>query len=137
MKIKDEHRTLSVIQLATQLHEYRDYSLLPILADALDEAGADGSELRVELDAIQASRLVCLVMGGETEAAVEYLDVYAKMHDRKFDELIANLDGYEKYGCMPTTDWDGEDVPEELFASYEIVTGKPFTKRTDYFRCAC
>jgi hypothetical protein len=40
-----EWRTDSAVQLARGMHDFRDFSAMPILADALQDAGCDGGDI--------------------------------------------------------------------------------------------
>jgi hypothetical protein len=45
VKIKPEWRTDTVMTLARQMYESREFSAMPILADALQDAGYDSDEV--------------------------------------------------------------------------------------------
>ena len=64
-----EWRTSTVIALASQMYESRDFSSMPILADALQDAGCDSAEVldhcRGEGPYVRGCWVVDLVLGKE------------------------------------------------------------------------
>src|SRR6188472_3868987 len=71
-------RTQTVIELCQAMREMRDYSALPILADALQDADYPDEQMLGQLRSgpseIDAQRLVALVYSAETAAAVERIE---------------------------------------------------------------
>lgn len=78
----DRWRTSTVVGICKRIRETGDYSALPILADALQDANCDDAEvlkqLRSEMTPPSALRLVCLIHGGKTAEAVEWMDGFVK-----------------------------------------------------------
>jgi len=48
-QLKPEHRTSDTVGLARQMYNYRDFSAMPILADALQDAGCDNEHVLSQL----------------------------------------------------------------------------------------
>ena len=81
--MNQELRTAAVCALCRQMLDSRSYEALPILADALQEAGCTDSELLAQcrdpnLKSIQADRLVSLVYSDETAAAVRWMEEFVR-----------------------------------------------------------
>ncbi len=78
----DRWRTSTVVGICKRIRETADYSALPILADALQDADCDDAEvlmqLRSDLTPPSALRLVCLIQGGKPAEAVEWMDGFVK-----------------------------------------------------------
>jgi hypothetical protein len=104
VEIRPEWRTENVVGVCLSVRETRDYSALPVLADALQDAGCDGGELLAalrdpELPPWAAERLVALVYSAETEAAVRAVEEFAaELGPRAF---VEEGDGYDE--PRPTT----------------------------------
>jgi hypothetical protein len=78
-----EWRTSVVVALCRRMLDARAYDALPILADALEEAGCTDAELLAacrgpELPPVQAERVVNLVYSEETAAAVRWLEQFVR-----------------------------------------------------------
>ena len=90
-------RTTTVQQLCQTIRASQDYGLLPILADALQDAGCDDQVLlgqfrSAALDAIDAARLVALVFSDETAASVRWVERQA---------AVLPPDGADGEGAQP------------------------------------
>ena len=74
-------RTSTVLQLCEAIREVREYSVLPILADALQEADyADEKvleQLRSSPSEIDAQRLVALIYSDRTAESVAWIEAFA------------------------------------------------------------
>jgi hypothetical protein len=85
-------RTTTVMQLCQGMRETGDYFTLPILADALQDAGCTDEEMLRELrkppqDCQAAQRLIALIYSEETAAAVRTVErLAAEMGPRAFCE---------------------------------------------------
>lgn len=93
--VKPEWRTDSVTALCQSMRETQDYSALPILADALQDAGCDDTTLltafRLSMFAKwQAEQLVALVYSEKTEAAVKWMEQFVR------DINYSDNDGYDE-----------------------------------------
>jgi hypothetical protein len=92
--ITPELRTPTVVELCQSMREARDYSALPILADALQDAGCGDEELLKQLrggslERWQSSRLVALIYSEESAAAVRWMHEFVRSinyHDKYDDE---------------------------------------------------
>ena len=76
-------RTTTVVALCRRMLDSREFDVLPILADALQDAGCDDSELLAqcqhsELRPVMAERLVNLIYSEETAAAVRWLEQFVR-----------------------------------------------------------
>lgn len=107
MKIDPRWRTSSVIDLCEQFRADNDYSRLPILGDALMDAGCDDSALieacQKTTSPIMAQRLVAIVLSDELAAAVKWIE-----------EFIENVCG--------GSDYYEEDTNYSFSVDYEEVT---------------
>jgi hypothetical protein len=147
-------RTSAVVAICRRIRETGDYSALPILADALQDAGCEEDEvlgpLRSELKLTAAQRLVCLVHGGEPAAAVQWLEDIATKFLRDFpneelcsyEELMEAADkcvatGQER--CLPSADYSiayDEVLAKRFWDHYETVTGTTVDGTQRFvFRC--
>lgn len=82
--IAPEWRTTTVCQLCQTIRQSKDYGILPILADALQDAGCDDGAMLDALrsgdvagDVIEAQRLLALVFGEESAEAVRWVEEVA------------------------------------------------------------
>jgi hypothetical protein len=76
-------RTSTVCALCRRMLDTREFDALPILADALQDAGCTDNELLTrcqdsELKPVLAERLVNLVYSDETAAAVRWLEQFVR-----------------------------------------------------------
>jgi hypothetical protein len=76
-------RTPVVVALCRRMLDAREFDALPILADALQDAGCTDAELLTrcqdpDLEPVLAQRLVNLVYSEETAAAVRWLEQFAR-----------------------------------------------------------
>lgn len=160
-------RTDTVVALCRAMRQEQDWSALPILADALQDAGCDDERLLALLRAGHhryaiAAGLAGCVMSAETQEAVRWLEQFPKTADcPEYVTLIAaacdhheeNLDpendpaGYSGYY---TSENDGDflffggrdahgDIPSEFWDNVQLATGKmiPQSERAESFSCSC
>lgn len=78
-----EWRTSVVVALCRRMLDAREFDVLPILADALEDAGCTDGELLARcrgsgLEPVQAERVVNLVYSDETAAAVRWLEQFVR-----------------------------------------------------------
>ena len=156
-------RTQTVIELCQAMRETRDYSALPILADALQDADYPDEQMLGQLRSgpseIDAQRLVALVYSAETAAAVERIEStaatlgggvilelgggYLDGEDLSYSTLIdvANrwLDSEDSATRQDSANWTGDFLSvNEFWKSYEMVTGrKPNDPMASPFSCIC
>src|SRR5262249_30210686 len=76
-------RTPTVVALCRRMLDTREFDALPILADALQDAGCTDAELLKQCQApgpkpVQAERLVNLIYSDETAAAVRWLEQFVR-----------------------------------------------------------
>lgn len=117
-------QTETVLALAQQMRESKDYSAMPILADALEDAGYDDSSRlsicrSTEMTDIDYCRLLCEVIGGELEKAVEWMEHFSRELDngtRDDDEYYGHQDLTMNYNKLMTLAQDylktGEFITE-------------------------
>lgn len=161
-KVKPEWRTADVVGLCMSMREAQDWSAMPILADALQDAGCpDDSDLLARLRrgyttfAVSAGLVGC-VMSAETEQAVENLALVWKMGGPNYTALVNAAAGYHDENSDPTdsnyyyteqedeylhfngTDAHGE-IPANLWELIQLATGKvtPDAGRPKHFSCSC
>ena len=76
-------RATTVLALCRRMLDSREFDALPILADALQDAGCGDGELRKrcqdpDLEPVRAERLVNLIYSDETAAAVRWLEQFVR-----------------------------------------------------------
>jgi hypothetical protein len=165
--IKPEWRTATVVALCLSMRETQDWSALPILADALQDAGCDNDPLLALMRGgsfgyAEGAALVASVMSEETAAAVTWLRDMSKNYDcPAFHVLVAAATGnhhenadpkedppeYPGYYCSENdgkylhfggTDAHGP-IPPEFWDHVQRATGKPIPGRlrAASFSCSC
>jgi hypothetical protein len=94
--MKPEWRTSAVVGMCESVRQSQDYSALPILADALEDAGCDDpamlAALRGSPDLMTAQRLVAVAYSDESAAAVRAIEQIA--YDLSPRALVEEGDGY-------------------------------------------
>jgi hypothetical protein len=161
--VSEPWRTTTVVALCEAMRQTRDYSGAPILADALEDSEyPDGEvlrQLRSELEAWQAERLVALIYSDKTAEAVNrveeiamWLGPGAMLNLGELDSslamdyrrlLAAAHDWVDHKGGV--YQWGGdrweESFPsraEEFWDNYHIITGRrPSDERESFFVCTC
>jgi len=157
-----EWRTSTVTALCHVMLDKRDFAALPILADALEDAGCTDREILDgcrggKLSSIMNERLVNIVFSEETEKAAEYME---EMASELFDDYEAersahtlNYEGMIKlghdildesgafFGADSPTDFFRQDYNRvEFFRNWSLLTGVRVAASTIdvlEFRCAC
>lgn len=158
--IKPEWRTSTVVAICQSMRETADYSALPILADALQDAGRPEdfpilTELRGgTLAGTNAERMVACVISDEGRAAVKWLDGFAEQlgDNYRYDDedgsapsqpmnygvLMETADEYVRTG-ETLTQYDGDNWRDEMYgdnrfkfwACFQVVTGRTYSKEPD------
>ena len=151
-------RTTTVLALCRRMLDAREFDALPILADALQDAGCTDEKLLrqcrdAKLEPVPAERLVNLVYSDETAAAVRWLEKFAR--DVGYDDdppmyryediveagRIAVADGGYCWGTDEGAEFFYEDDNRrEFFRNWSLVTGVPVPEEVQQqigFRCAC
>jgi hypothetical protein len=152
-------RTSTVRALCRRMLDLRQFDALPILADALEEAGCDDSELLAlcrspELKPVSAERAVNLVYSDETAAAVRWLERFADdigyggdppMY--AYEDIVqagheAVQDGDYCWGTDAGADFfrESDDNRREFFRNWSLVTGVAVPEEAQEgitFSCAC
>lgn len=155
--IKPEWRTATVTGLCLSMRQEQDFSALPILADALQDAGCDDDELLARLrggtaDRFASGALVAAVLSDETADAVRWIEEFAAAHDgsmysdrhSKTYTYAVMIDAAEawvesRHHLVGGTELEGESVPDEFWERYQLATGKsvPEEHRGSFFSCSC
>jgi hypothetical protein len=156
--VNQQLRTTTVLALCRQMLDARDFEAVPILADALQDAGCTDEALLREcrdpkLEPVLAERLVNLVYSDETAAAVRWLEKFARDVGYEDDppmydyEIIvdAGREAIEEGEYCWGTDAGAEFFYEEenrreFFRNWSLVTGVPVAEDVQEkigFRCAC
>lgn len=83
--MNSEWMTSTVYALCNSMRQRQCYDELPLLADALEDAGCDDAALITRLRSnpgyVMAATDVCRVLGGEYAAAVSWLESFTKEAD--------------------------------------------------------
>jgi hypothetical protein len=153
-------RTTTVLALCRRMLDTREFDALPILADALQDAGcSDDGLLAVcqdpDLKPVLAERVVNLVYSDETAAAVRWLERFARDIGYEGDdpptytyEQVVEI-GHEGVSSGHMYFWsddgadffrDGDDNRREFFRNWSLVTGVAVPEEAQEkitFSCAC
>lgn len=129
--VKPEWRTSTVVQMCAGMREVQDFSAVPILADALQDAGCDNDPLLVQLrgasDPAIVSGLVAIVYSEETADAARWIEEFARTtlgdsygydddacgepHQRMdYEILMTHATGFIEDG--KTSKWGGETMTQ-------------------------
>lgn len=155
-------RTETVVALCRRMLDLRDFRAMPILADALQEAGCTDEDLLTAcqsptLTRVQAERLANELYSEETAAAVAWLEQFGRdisyevvdgeepMYD--YESVIAvgeegATSGEMFFGTDEGADFfrEGEENTREFFRNWSLVTGKPVPEEVQVnlsVACAC
>jgi hypothetical protein len=136
----------------------REFDALPILGDALEEAGCDDSKLLAlcrnpDLEPVPAARAVNLAYSDETAAAVRWLEWFAQdigYEDEPplytYEDIVgagheAVRTGGYCWGTDARREFFFEDANRRVFfRNWSLVTGVVVSQETQdgiAFRCAC
>jgi hypothetical protein len=167
MSDRPEWRTPTVVSLCKAMRAEKNYEAMPILADALEEAGfPDAKKLkkfRSRMDALNAQRDVCLIVGGELADAVHWMDGYvAKVcpydvvgtgdeeMDRRYGLGGTIEDAYRAFVRRVVDEreifYHGRDChssgdvkdAEDLYRNLSLITGEYITEESiQSFSCSC
>ncbi len=153
--ILPEWRTLTVVALCQSMRETEDYSALPILADALQDADCTDAQLltklRGSLQLVEAEALTACVFSEKTADSVQWLDDFCDGNDCPSYEMSVNAaaDRHAENddGWTSTEHWGehiqingssaGAAIPPEFWQHLETVTGKSVNRRPRSFSCSC
>ena len=155
-------RTETVVALCRRMLDLREYSAMPILADALQEAGCADDALLAQcqdpkLKRVEAERLANLLYSEETATAVRWLEQFGRdiSYDVEDDEppmyeyesvidvgYDGATNGHMGFGTDAGADFfrEGEENTREFFDNWSLVTGVavPEEIRANLsVRCAC
>ena len=156
----DKYRTPAVVGLCMAMREDNEYSLAPILADALEDANCPDQELldllRSLLSDVEAQRLVALIHSDKTATAVATIVGIAEdlgpnsseygEQPMDYSVLMAGannwlLGGDEVIVQIGSESWRGmfPSRAAKFWEAYTSVTGKPLGKvnRGTFFSCSC
>lgn len=144
-------RTSTAVALCEAMRRSRNYSALPILADALEEAGYDNRPLLTAMrDPAYApvgrgERLVAWVYSDESQAALKWLDNFAAALGLDTARLLDHAQGWLDYGSELTEPAEVTQCWFDYFEArkmtfwknYALVTGQAVgpTKCGNFFAC--
>jgi hypothetical protein len=149
-----------VLDMIADMRERQDFSNLPILADALEDAGYEDADVlakcREGQPTILAYRIICRVLQGDYLEALTFIDgVVAEMHtgsgwyddsetDMSYDKLMNAADNYLATGEYVTQhggqSWQNSlyDNLKQFWDNYEVVTGRQVEDKSyGFFGCSC
>jgi hypothetical protein len=151
-------RTTTVLALCRRMLDTREFDALPILGDALEDAGCDDGDLLAlcrspDLKPLSAERAVNLVYSDEAAAAVHWLERFGRdigygddppMYTYE-DIVQAGHQAVSEGGYCWESDAGGEffwesDNRREFFRNWSLVTGVAVPDEVQDsigFRCAC
>jgi len=155
-------RTETVVALCRRMLDLRDFSAMPILADALQEAGCTDEVLLAQcqdpkLEQVEAERLANLLFSDETASAVAWLEKFGvdisyeteddepPMYDYASVVAVGQegaTSGEMFFGTDAGADFfrEGEENTREFFRNWSLVTGRPVpeeVKANLAVGCAC
>ena len=161
-RMNPQWRTETVVALCRRMLDLRDFSAMPILADALQDAGCADEELLAQcqspqLERVAAERVANLLFSEETSAAVEWLDSigrhivlyshreedapgggYAKAIQAGHEAITSGSIYFDMSGSNMFA--DDEESTREFFGNWSRVTGIAVPdeiRKTLYVGCAC
>jgi hypothetical protein len=163
MMIKPEWRTSTVVSLCESMRECQDYSALPILADALQDAGCDDdstlSALRATLPHWKGERVAAIIYSNASAAAVAWVDAYADSLGPEgypsnnwdsdgddptmtYQRLMESAHEYAKTGESPFNSMNYSNAscdPEynEFWRNFTTITGVTVSETDSFFQCVC
>jgi hypothetical protein len=152
-------RTPTVSALCRRMLVTRDFDVLPILADALEEAGCDDRQLldlcrSAAVEPVASERSVNLIYSDETAAAVRWLERFAHQVGYESDPPMytyadivrvghaAVREGAYCWGTDEGADFfrDSDENRREFFRNWSLVTGVAVSEDAQQgiiFSCAC
>ncbi len=163
--VNPEWRTATVVELCQSMREAQDFSALPILADAVQDAGCpEGSELLARLrsgacDYVESVTLTARLWSGSGDDAVNRLIDFTDKADCPEYKVVMNAatgnhhlngdpeSGEVGYYCSENHGehiyFGGRDahdrIPDWFWDAVETVTGKRVASgdRAKSFSCSC
>lgn len=155
-RINPDWRTDTVVGLCHAVRQTQDFSALPILADALQDAGCEDGDLLRELRGptppyFRSARLVALVLSDATAESLRWLEAVADEFPESlygdtidYDSLMAAAKDHIETGEYLTEHgsqgW--QDVlygrEKEFWRHYQAVTGARVPNdKASFFSCSC
>ena len=154
--VKPEWRTGTVTGLCNAMRQTQDFSALPILADALQDAGCDDDELLAELRGptppyFRAARLVAFVLTDAAAESARWLEEVAEQFPESYDGqtidygtlVAAAKDRIETGEYLTEHGSQGwQDVlfgrEKEFWRHYQTITGAHVPDdEASFFSCSC
>lgn len=145
---KDFWKTLEIVRMCEGMRESKDYSALPILADALEEAGFPDTKLSQKCRDYRdvyglglPSRVIGRVLGGDIQDSIDWLTDFASEAQMSFDAFMVAAQEFLRTGEMHYLSFDTPDraysETGEMWRHYNIVTGYEVEDKGVVFRCGC
>lgn len=145
VEIDPRWRTSTVIDMCRSLLESEEWHRLPILGDALMDAGCDSQELITACQSTKESafamRIAAIVLGGEHADAIKWLEQFADKYNFSWIEMIhaATVEGsyvvamgHDLHG--PSELDDGEE--DQFWQCIQTLTGKG-RQEENIWSCSC
>ena len=143
-------RTSTVIDLGRHMLDANDFSLLPVLGDALMDAGCDSQELidacSNEQVGLFARRICAMIASEDLAESVKWLDDFADYWNFDYEQMMAapfeeNEQGYivaHGYDLHSRTDLDDDDE-QQFYRHLTAVTGQkvPPRESNGLYTCSC
>ena len=137
-------KSSTVIDLCRIMHDEKDYYRLPILGDALMDAGCDDEALiaacQNEKNLAYAQRIVALVLGGELARAVEWLEEFGSKWNFSYEDMVTPGygDGLTAMGRDIHSAGELEPGDEESYwQCVKLLTGSDAARGDFYWSCSC
>lgn len=146
-------RSSTVLAIAQAIYKDKDYSNLPILADAMEDANCPNTELVQQVrriavedyDAIYCQRVVCIVLGGEYQEAVTKIEEIAEDTDLTYHSLMQAAERWlkwEDYTIQYGDEHWRDTFPghqKRFWKCYQVVNGAKVNedKQGQFFSCSC
>lgn len=138
-------RTSAVLGICERIRQTQDYSALPILADALQDAGYDDEAtltlLRNDLPEASAIRITSLIAGGRAEECVRWIEGFSESLGQPFMGVmnaaanwLEGRDTPDNSGGFKAAGWGGWP---EFWERYEYLTGRRADRPTCPYSCSC
>ncbi len=145
--VRDAWRTPTVLGVAQSMRAAKDYTAMPVLADALEEGGYADQQVLKKLRSyrhqdVSGMLLVCHVLGGDLADSAAWLEDFADEVQLSWASLKEAAEQYLHRGKVHCLSFDTPDRvytdSKEFWKHYGAVTGADVDGREEaFFHCAC
>ncbi len=123
--MKPEWRTSTVVGICERIRQTQDYSALPILADALQDAGCDDEDLLAtlrfpDIPPILAKKVAAVVYSEESASAVQWMEDHV-LRINYYTPECYDEDG-ERVGNTKS-DTDPHSFEDVIESGYKMLNG--------------